>query len=109
ITKTGIESSITITKDLLVENNFEKLEHITVKIWVNHTTRGDVEVQITSPNHITSILAGARPRDSSSDGYPGWIFSSIKHWCVVLPAICKWCDPFINYNTGMKILWETGP
>ncbi|KIJ27821.1 hypothetical protein M422DRAFT_270921 [Sphaerobolus stellatus SS14] len=80
ITVDGINSTITVTHDMLLENNFERLEHLTVKIWVNYTRRGDVQVDITSPNGIRSVLAGPRPHDMSDRGFPGWTFSSIKHW-----------------------------
>lgn len=80
ITRAGIKSSLSVTHEMLMENNFEFLEHITVKIWVNHTIRGDVEVEITSPNGIKSVLAAPRPHDMSNRGFLGWTFSSIKHW-----------------------------
>ncbi|PPQ71410.1 hypothetical protein CVT24_012228 [Panaeolus cyanescens] len=76
----GIESKITITKEMLEENNFEALEHINIKVWINHTTRGDVEVEVVSPKGIKSMLGGARPADRDGSGYPGWIFMSVKHW-----------------------------
>lgn len=101
ITKAGIKSTTTIRQELLAENNFEKLEHITVTIWVNHTRRGDVEVQITSPNNITSVLAGVRAHDASNHGFFGWVFSSIKHWYV--SRIYSYTLGLIAY-IGMKIL-----
>lgn len=80
----GIESKMTITQEMLKESNFEKLEHINVKVWIDHTKRGDVEVEVISPNGITSVLAGRREGDSDKTGYPGWIFMSVKHWWVSL-------------------------
>ncbi|GJJ12519.1 hypothetical protein Clacol_006762 [Clathrus columnatus] len=76
----GVSSKLTITREMLSENNFEDLEHVTIKIWVNHTKRGDVEVELISPNGVHSVLAKARPRDSSASGYPGWTFMTLKHW-----------------------------
>ncbi|TFK42488.1 peptidase S8/S53 domain-containing protein [Crucibulum laeve] len=76
----GVESKISITKDMLSKNNFETLEHINVKVWIHHTKRGDVEVEVISPNGIKSILGGKRESDSATTGYPGWIFMSVKHW-----------------------------
>jgi len=63
-----------------VQNNLETLEHITVKVWISHTTRGEVEVELVSPNGIRSVLAGPRSSDKATTGYPGWKFMSIKHW-----------------------------
>ncbi|KAI0672841.1 peptidase S8/S53 domain-containing protein [Trametes maxima] len=76
----GIESKIAITKELLEEHNFEKLEHITVRVWITHTRRGDVEVELVSPNGIKSVLAAKRGSDNANTGYPGWTFMTVKHW-----------------------------
>ncbi|KAF9473769.1 hypothetical protein BDN70DRAFT_885532 [Pholiota conissans] len=76
----GLESKMTITRELLEQNNFEKLEHINVRVWIDHPLRGAVEVEIISPHGVKSILGGARPADSNGDGYPGWMFMSVKHW-----------------------------
>ncbi|KAF5381118.1 hypothetical protein D9615_004127 [Tricholomella constricta] len=76
----GITSTILITKEMLAQNNFESLEHINVKVWINHMARGDVEIEITSPNNITSVLAKKRGGDRANTGYPGWMFMSVKHW-----------------------------
>ncbi|EDR09349.1 uncharacterized protein LACBIDRAFT_248825 [Laccaria bicolor S238N-H82] len=75
-----VKSAIKITKDMMVEHNLETLEHITVKVWIDHTRRGDVEVEIVSPRGIRSILAGSRERDDDKTGFPGWKFMSVKHW-----------------------------
>ncbi|KAI0064528.1 hypothetical protein BV25DRAFT_1836864 [Artomyces pyxidatus] len=76
----GLQSKITVTKDDLAKENFEALEHITVRVWISHTKRGDVEVEITSPNGIKSVLAARRRGDFAKTGYPGWRFMSVKHW-----------------------------
>ncbi|KAL1944799.1 hypothetical protein VTO73DRAFT_3229 [Trametes versicolor] len=76
----GVESKLTITREMLDEHNFEKLEHITVKVWITHTRRGDVEVELISPHGIRSILAARRNSDNAKTGYPGWTFMTVKHW-----------------------------
>lgn len=76
----GVTNSIEVTQSMLDENNFEKLEHITVKVWITHTRRGDVEVELVSPNGIRSILAATRYGDSAKTGFPGWTFMTVKHW-----------------------------
>lgn len=80
ITRDGVTSKVSVTQDLMNQNNLEKLEHITVKVWIEHTRRGDVEVELVSPNGIKSILAGKRHSDTATSGYPGWQFSTVKHW-----------------------------
>jgi kexin len=78
----GVTSTVTITQDDLERNNLDSLEHVTVRVWITHDRRGDVEVEIISPNGIKSILAARRNVDASNDGYPGWRFMSVKHWWV---------------------------
>jgi kexin len=82
ITKTGVTSSMTITSNMLSDANLETLEHITVKVWIAHTRRGDVEVEIVSPAGIKSVLAAKRQYDTATTGFPGWRFMSVKHWYV---------------------------
>lgn len=76
----GVQSSTTVTQKMLDEANFEKMEHVTVKVWIQHTRRGEVEVEIVSPAGIKSALAARRQSDAANTGYPGWTFMSVKHW-----------------------------
>lgn len=85
IGKGGIKSTLIITKEMVAENNLDKLEHINVKVWIQHGKRGDVEVELSSPTGIRSVLAGKRSGDNANSGYPGWTFMSVKHWCVHSP------------------------
>ncbi|KAK2466839.1 hypothetical protein APHAL10511_001097 [Amanita phalloides] len=80
IIKGGVKSTMTITKDMLAKNNFESLEHINIKVWIDHGRRGDVKVEVVSPHGIKSILAGTRSGDSADTGFPGWTFMTVKHW-----------------------------
>jgi kexin len=84
ITQEGIKSVTTITKEMMKQANLETLEHVTVKVWIQHERRGDVEVELVSPKGIKSILAGKRSKDSEKSGFPGWRFMSVKHWSVDL-------------------------
>ncbi|KDR67664.1 hypothetical protein GALMADRAFT_283420 [Galerina marginata CBS 339.88] len=76
----GIEHKTTITKEMMLENNLESLEHIDVRVWINHSRRGDVKIEIVSPNGIRSVLAAGRKNDESTSGFPGWRLNTIKHW-----------------------------
>lgn len=80
ILRGGIESTTSFTEDMLRNANFAKLEHVTVKVWIQHARRGDVEIALVSPNGIKSVLAGRRKYDQDRDGYPGWTFMTVKHW-----------------------------
>jgi kexin len=76
----GVEKTITITKSELDKHNLEVLEHVDVRVWISHSRRGDVEVELISPNGIRSRLAARRSHDHSAHGFPGWRLMSIKHW-----------------------------
>ncbi|KAF7327776.1 PHOMO B domain-containing protein [Mycena kentingensis (nom. inval.)] len=76
----GITSVITVTPEMVAAANMEKLEHITVKVWIQHGKRGDVEVEIRSPSGIRSVLGGKRSGDAATTSYAGWTFMSVKHW-----------------------------
>ncbi|KAG8725276.1 pheromone processing endoprotease [Ceratobasidium sp. 395] len=76
----GVKSEVEVTADMLRERNFEKLEHITIKVWITHTKRGDVEVELVSPKGIKSVLAAKRRYDQDEKGFPGWRFMTLKHW-----------------------------
>ncbi|KAH9945793.1 peptidase S8/S53 domain-containing protein [Epithele typhae] len=71
---------IQVNNGTLDKHNFEGLEHITVRVWITHTRRGDVEVELVSPKGVKSILAARRNGDSADTGYPGWTFmTSLMH------------------------------
>jgi kexin len=80
ITSDGIKSTYEVTQDMLDDANLETLEHVTVRVWIDHQRRGDVEVVLQSPNGINSALARFRRYDEDSTGFQGWKFMSIKHW-----------------------------
>lgn len=80
IGKRGVQNKIQITQEMLTEHNLETLEHVDIRVWVEHTKRGDVEIEVQSPKGIVSKLAGTRERDDAETGFPGWRFMSLKHW-----------------------------
>jgi kexin len=79
----GVKSTMTITQEMITAHNLESLEHINVRVWIKHARRGDVEVEIVSPNGVKSVLGAHRIKDLDKDGYPGWTFMSVKHWYMV--------------------------
>jgi kexin len=76
----GVNSTFLVTEHMKKAHNFELLEHLNVKVWIAHSRRGDVEVEIVSPKGVKSVLGGSRARDDSDTGYPGWKFMTVKHW-----------------------------
>ncbi|PWN50622.1 hypothetical protein IE53DRAFT_379599 [Violaceomyces palustris] len=80
ISAAGSTSSYKITQDMLTKANVDKLEHVTVRVWITHQRRGDVNVELVSPHGTKSVLARARRYDDATTGFPGWSFMTLKHW-----------------------------
>ncbi|SPO23613.1 probable KEX2 - endoproteinase of late golgi compartment [Ustilago trichophora] len=80
ITESGTESKFLITEDQLKKANLASLEHVTVRVWITHQRRGDVNVELISPHGTKSALARSRRYDDAMTGFPGWSFMTLKHW-----------------------------
>lgn len=76
----GLTVSFDVTADMLKEANLERLEHVTVTMNVEHTRRGDLSVDLISPNNIVSHLSVTRRLDNNPSGYDDWTFMSVVHW-----------------------------
>ena len=62
------------------EINF--LEHVQVRLNLNYTIRGDLEINLTSPQGMTSRLTQRRPRDNSpkATNLTNWTILTLHHW-----------------------------
>ncbi|KIS68854.1 putative serine-type endopeptidase [Mycosarcoma maydis] len=80
ITQSGTESTYTVTEDHLKGANLASVEHVTVRVWITHQRRGDVNVELISPHGTKSALARSRRYDDATTGFPGWSFMTLKHW-----------------------------
>lgn len=76
----GVTSTLEVTQEMMAASNLETLEHVNIKVWISHARRGDVEVELVSPRGVKSVLAAARKNDDDTEGFPGWMFMSVKHW-----------------------------
>ena len=76
----GLSSSVTITKEMLQTANFERVEHVTVTMNIAHTRRGDLSVDLISPEGVVSHIATTRKNDEHKSGYVDWTFMSVVHW-----------------------------
>ena len=76
----GLSSSFEITKEALQAANFERVEHITVTMNIEHSRRGDLSVELKSPNNVVSYLSTTRRNDEYGRGYVDWTFMSVVHW-----------------------------
>lgn len=75
-----IKKVINITYDDLKLVNLERVEHVTVTVNIQATTRGKVGVRLISPFKVISDLATFRPLDLSGAGFNDWTFMSVAHW-----------------------------
>lgn len=78
----GLAVSFDVTPDMLQQANLQRLEHVTVTMNVEHTRRGDLSVDLVSPNKIVSHLSVPRRLDNEASGYEDWTFMSVVHWYV---------------------------
>jgi hypothetical protein len=109
ITAEGATAALAVTAQDLRAANLEKLEHVTITVFIEHQRRGDIEVELVSPKGMKSILARPRRFDESPDGMMGWVFMSVKHWCVF---VCRSIRPstsgLICALTGTRTLSAPG-
>ncbi|KAH7313668.1 subtilisin like protease [Stachybotrys elegans] len=76
----GLAVTFEVTKDMLGEANLARIEHVTVTMNIEHTRRGDLSVDLVSPEGIISHIATDRPSDDHKGGYDDWTFMSVVHW-----------------------------
>lgn len=76
----GLAVSFEVTPQMLKDANLERLEHVTVTMNIDHTRRGDLSVDLRSPDNIVSHIAVTRRLDTEPEGYVDWTFMSVVHW-----------------------------
>jgi kexin len=81
----GLASSFTVNKEMLQKANFERVEHVTVTMNIAHTRRGDLSVDLISPEGVVSHISTTRRNDEHRTGYVDWTFMSVVHWSVIIP------------------------
>lgn len=74
----GIYSEIVIDEDNL--NGIESAESVHVTLSFEHKRRGNLSVDLISPNGTISNLAVPRSRDAATSGFHGWTFSTMATW-----------------------------
>ncbi|KAL1637164.1 pheromone processing endoprotease [Neofusicoccum ribis] len=104
----GLASHFEVTEDDLKKANLERVEHITVTMNIEHTRRGDLSVELRSPNGIVSHLSTARRHDAYMGGYSDWTFMSVAHWGE--KAVGNWTvivkDTNVNDHKGTFTDWK---
>ncbi|PFH61183.1 hypothetical protein XA68_17999 [Ophiocordyceps unilateralis] len=76
----GLTAHFEVTKDMMKKANLERVEHVTITMNVNHTRRGDLSVDLVSPQNMVSHIATARAHDTHNGGYVDWTFMTVVHW-----------------------------
>ncbi|KAI1115739.1 peptidase S8/S53 domain-containing protein [Nemania sp. NC0429] len=104
----GLSVSFEVTKKMLEDANFARVEHVTITMNVEHTNRGDLSVDLISPDKVISHIAATRKLDESDKGYDDWTFMSVVHWGE--SGIGNWTiiirDTEVNDQTGTFIDWH---
>ncbi|KAH8197096.1 hypothetical protein TruAng_008735 [Truncatella angustata] len=105
---TGLTSTFEVTADMLKGANLENVEHVTVTMNIEHARRGDLSVDLISPDGVTSHIATSRKLDSSAEGYNDWTFMSVAHWGE--RGVGTWTvivrDTKVDSNNGTFVDWH---
>jgi subtilisin-like proprotein convertase family protein len=56
-----------------------RVEHVVVTVDLRHSARGQLEIEVESPDGTLSTLAPRRPRDKGNH-LKNWPFMSVRHW-----------------------------
>jgi kexin len=75
-----VTSFVSVGTDDLRGSNLERVEHVQVRMNLTHTRRGDVVIDLISPEGIVSHICTSRKFDTSNAGMVDWYFMSVKHW-----------------------------
>ncbi len=69
-------TGITRTFDLGSSNL--RVEHVTVRVNINHTSRGNLAITLTSPSGVQSRLTELHT--DSGNNYSDWTFMTVRNW-----------------------------
>ncbi|KAI1259978.1 peptidase S8/S53 domain-containing protein [Xylariaceae sp. FL1019] len=104
----GLSVTFEVTQDMLKEANLARLEHVTVTMNVEHSRRGDLSVDLISPDNVISHISATRKGDTADTGYDDWTFMSVAHWGEL--GVGKWTliirDTEVNDFQGKFIDWH---
>lgn len=68
----GVSNSAFIPQDI-------KVERVEVVFDATHSDRGDLLVELVSPDGTSSILSPVRAQNTGAN-FNNWVFSSVRHW-----------------------------
>ncbi|KAI8967014.1 peptidase S8/S53 domain-containing protein [Mycotypha africana] len=79
-TRKALKNTVLVTEEMIQAAGLLRLEHITATVNIVHDRRGDLVVDLVSPNQVVSNLATRRHLDNDKSGMQNWKFMSVKHW-----------------------------
>ena len=77
-----VTTSLNNLTRLCAESKIKFLEHVQVRVNLNYTRRGDLEMNLTSPWGTTSRLIQYRPKDNNpkNTSLSNWTILTLHHW-----------------------------
>ncbi|XP_052279881.1 neuroendocrine convertase 1-like isoform X2 [Dreissena polymorpha] len=61
-------------------NEVNYLEHVELTLDMTFTKRGDLSIDLVSPDGTQTTLLTERPNDESENGFQNWTFMSVQTW-----------------------------
>ncbi|MFM7180470.1 MAG: S8 family serine peptidase [Verrucomicrobiales bacterium] len=71
-------NSTGITRTFNLSSTSLRVEHVTLKLNINHTARGDLDLRLISPSGTESQLAEVH--GDAGANYANWTFSTVRNW-----------------------------
>lgn len=62
------------------DNHIRYLEHVQLFMTIEYSRRGDLHINMTSPQGTNTMLLSERKGDHSKDGFVNWPFMSVHTW-----------------------------
>ncbi|MED6243992.1 Proprotein convertase subtilisin/kexin type 7 [Ataeniobius toweri] len=64
----------------LKPSGMQTLEHVAVTVTITHPCRGNLEIVLSCPSGLRSVIGARRPIDRDPSGYQDWTFSTVRCW-----------------------------
>ena len=92
---TGVVSTVNVSNVMTVES-------AEVRLNISHANRGDLEVNLISPDGTRSRLA--ETRNDTGDDYTNWVFTSKRHWGEI--SVGQWSLEVKDLAVGTSGIWN---
>jgi kexin len=79
-TRKALKNTVLVTEVMIKAAGLLRLEHITATVNILHERRGNIVIDLESPQRVVSELATRRNLDMDKNGISNWKFMSVKHW-----------------------------